>query len=189
MKAFARHGFDGVSLRTIADEAGVNHQLITHHFGSKQDLWDAALDSHVELFRAFHDKLDAIDEMSDPREKFRSYVHTLVERMVAHPEITCIYYHEGLANRESAKSSDRYQRILDKQIGQYRAMNERLLAQAQKAGVIEQMPIDDLWFVFQGAIFHRVIMAKESEHFTGVPIEEVVEAHTDAIVKIFTKRD
>lgn len=49
-----------------------------------------------------------------------------------------------------------------------------------------QIPIDDLWFVFQGAVLHRIIVAKESEHFTGVPIEEVVDAHTDAIVGSFT---
>lgn len=36
--AFARNGFDAVSLRTIAAEAGVSPALIMHHFGDKAGL-------------------------------------------------------------------------------------------------------------------------------------------------------
>ena len=187
LKAFARHGFDGVSLRTIADEAGVNHQLIGHHFGSKQDLWDAALDSRVEVFGKLHHALDVAGEVSDPREQFRSFQRAVVEFTVANPENACINYHEALVNRSARKNSDRYQRLLELQVTRYREVTERLLAQAQDAGIIPQMPIDDLWFVWQGAVLHRIITAKQSEHFTGVPIEDVVDAHTDAIVRIFIR--
>jgi AcrR family transcriptional regulator len=34
----AKHGVEGVSTRTIAKEAQVNHGLITRHFGSKEGL-------------------------------------------------------------------------------------------------------------------------------------------------------
>jgi len=187
LKAFARHGFDGVSLRTIAEEAGVNHQLIGHHFGSKQDLWDAALDARVEDFGKLHHALDVAGKVSDPREQFRDFLKTVVEFTVAHPENACINVHEGLVNRSASKNSERYQRLLERQVTQYRGTTERLLAQAQDAGILPQMPIDDLWFVWQGAVIHRIIVAKQSEHFTGMPIEEAVEAHTNALVKVFTK--
>ena len=49
---FAEHGYDGVSLRAIAQESGVSQPLIHHHFGSKQELWDLALGSIVESFAA-----------------------------------------------------------------------------------------------------------------------------------------
>ncbi len=187
LKAFARHGFDAVSLRTIADEAGVNHQLIGHHFGSKQDLWDAAIDARVEEFREFHESLSIVAGMPDPRQQFRTWVKTIVEYTIANPEIACINYHEALVNRSAKKISGRYQRLLERQVAGYRALTERLMTQAQDAGIVERMPFDDLWFVFQGAILHRIIVAKQSEHFTGLPIEEVVDAHTDAIVRIFAR--
>jgi len=38
---FGRHGFDGARVMRIAAAAGVNHQLITYHFGGKQSLYDA----------------------------------------------------------------------------------------------------------------------------------------------------
>lgn len=187
LKAFASYGFDGVSLRTIAEEAGVNHQLIGHHFGSKQDLWDAALDARVEDFGKLHEALDVTDKLTDPREQFRGFLRAIVEFTVGCPENACINVHEALANRFVTTNSDRYQRLLERQVTQYREMTERILAQAQDAGVIPKMPIDDLWFVWQGAVLHRIITAKQSEHFTGVPIEGAIDAHTDALVRIFAK--
>ena len=38
---FGRYGFDGARVMRIAAAAGVNHQLITYHFGGKQGLYDA----------------------------------------------------------------------------------------------------------------------------------------------------
>lgn len=187
LKAFARHGFEGVSLRTIADDAGVNHQLIGHHFGSKQDLWDAALDARFEDFREFHQALSVAGDSSDPREQFRSCVKTIIEFTLASPDIPCIHYHEALMNRSAKKNSDRYQRLLEDQVTRYRTLIEHLLTQAQEAGIIARIPVEDFSYVFQGAILHRIIVAKESEHFAGVPIEEVVDAHTEAIVRSFTR--
>ena len=40
---FAQHGYDRASLRAIAAEAGVDQKLITHFFGSKQQLFVAAV--------------------------------------------------------------------------------------------------------------------------------------------------
>jgi AcrR family transcriptional regulator len=45
-RAFARHGYAGTHLRSIALEAGVSHTLFDHHFGSKHDLLDAVIADH-----------------------------------------------------------------------------------------------------------------------------------------------
>src|ERR1700724_3474218 len=41
--AFARHGFEGASLRGIAAAAGVDPALAAHHFGSKEALWEGGI--------------------------------------------------------------------------------------------------------------------------------------------------
>ncbi|MEH0580449.1 TetR/AcrR family transcriptional regulator [Streptomyces sp. B21-108] len=38
---FGKHGFKGARVERIAAAAGVNHSLITYHFGSKKGLYDA----------------------------------------------------------------------------------------------------------------------------------------------------
>jgi AcrR family transcriptional regulator len=42
---FAAHGYDGVSVETIADAAGVNKAMINYHFGGKRGLHTAILTS------------------------------------------------------------------------------------------------------------------------------------------------
>lgn len=44
MNVFGEHGFAGGSLRTIAEQAGVNHATLIQHFGSKEGLLTAVLE-------------------------------------------------------------------------------------------------------------------------------------------------
>ena len=46
LEQFAEHGFERTTIRGIAAAAGVSSGLVRHHFGSKQELRDAA-DTHV----------------------------------------------------------------------------------------------------------------------------------------------
>src|SRR5258707_15785817 len=39
---FAERGFEGASIRVIADRLGLQHPLITYHYRSKDMLWRAA---------------------------------------------------------------------------------------------------------------------------------------------------
>ena len=44
----AARGFDAVTLRRIAERAGVDAAMVTHHFGSKSGLFRAVLDVQVD---------------------------------------------------------------------------------------------------------------------------------------------
>lgn len=46
---FAKHGFDGVSMRMVADAADVDLALSSYHFGSKRGLFDAVLLRRAEV--------------------------------------------------------------------------------------------------------------------------------------------
>ncbi len=41
---FAEHGYPGTTLRAVAQEAGVDTRLVTHYFGSKQELFVTVLE-------------------------------------------------------------------------------------------------------------------------------------------------
>jgi len=45
--AFGNRGFDAVSLDDLAEQIGVRKQTILYHFGSKKELFEAAIDSAV----------------------------------------------------------------------------------------------------------------------------------------------
>lgn len=57
-RTFADRGYEGTTLRELAKELGVSHNLINIRFGTKEDLWRRAVDARVArigppLFDAF----------------------------------------------------------------------------------------------------------------------------------------
>ena len=49
---FAERGFEGASIRAIADRLGLQHPIITYHYRSKDILWRAAAEHAFEIGRA-----------------------------------------------------------------------------------------------------------------------------------------
>ncbi len=46
-KLFAKHGYDGTSVRQICEEANANIALVSYHFGGKEKVFEAIF---VKLF-------------------------------------------------------------------------------------------------------------------------------------------
>jgi len=57
-KSFASKGFGGTTIRAVAGEAGVDPALVHHYFGSKDDLFLAALEIPVDPRRLVPTVLD-----------------------------------------------------------------------------------------------------------------------------------
>ena len=58
-KLLLKHGPDGVTLKAVADELGMSHTNLIHHFGSAEALQSALMGAMV------HDLTDAIEEAID----------------------------------------------------------------------------------------------------------------------------
>src|SRR5712691_1053853 len=54
---FAARGFEGASIRAIADRLGLQHPLITYHYRSKDILWRAAAEHAFAQIRTEWDIL------------------------------------------------------------------------------------------------------------------------------------
>lgn len=57
---FAKHGFDGASIRDIAAHAGVQGALVHHHGGSKEDLFFKAVARRADVLARL--RLEALEE-------------------------------------------------------------------------------------------------------------------------------
>lgn len=81
---FARHGFDAVNMRQIADAAGVSTKLVYHYFGRKETLYLEAL---VHMARVFFEKFEhpAYDS-GDPIGTIREFALRYAEFYQGHPE-------------------------------------------------------------------------------------------------------
>ena len=76
---FADRGFDGATVRAIADRAGVDAAMVNHWFGGKEPLFTAALDFPIDPTR-----LIAELAPGDPEELGRAHRRDVPDRLGPH---------------------------------------------------------------------------------------------------------
>jgi AcrR family transcriptional regulator len=83
---FARHGFDGVSVRDITKAAGVDVALISYHFGGKRELFTAVFQRRAEILNVErlalldHVRRAALPGVPALEEIVNAFTHPLLER-------------------------------------------------------------------------------------------------------------
>lgn len=95
---FARHGYDGVTLRAIAKQAGVDVALANYHFGPKRDLFDAVLMRRAQILNSW--RLQALEDViakaapgaPTVEEIIRSYFEPVLKRSQVEQEGWKSYY-------------------------------------------------------------------------------------------------
>ncbi|HEX5615709.1 MAG TPA: TetR/AcrR family transcriptional regulator [Acidimicrobiia bacterium] len=95
--ALAGNGYASLSLRGLARSLGVSLAAVQHHFPTKDALWRAAIDA---LFADF-DAPVPIDGTPEPATLLRARIHTLVERMAAHPGLSAALWNDRAPGAEA----------------------------------------------------------------------------------------
>ena len=71
-RLFATSGYDGTSMRDIADACGISKSLLYHHFADKDEIFARiALGSTRELYHFVHDRLP---DGAAPSERIRAFM-------------------------------------------------------------------------------------------------------------------
>lgn len=91
-KLFAEHGFEAVSTRMLAQEAGVNLAMIAYYFGSKEKLFESMI---AEKFPQTKEMLLNIYESPlEPWEKFRAVIIAYLDRIFSNPSFSRLIHRE-----------------------------------------------------------------------------------------------
>jgi AcrR family transcriptional regulator len=80
-RLFAERGFDGTSVRDIADEAGINVAMISYYFGSKEKLMEALFELRVGSVIIRVESLIK-DESLSPIEKVNMLIDEHIDRVL-----------------------------------------------------------------------------------------------------------
>ncbi len=94
-RLFADKGFEGVSVRDITGEAGVNNSMISYYFGGKDGLYEAIFDSEFMSMIRFLSDSETLKKMP-PRERIIHLVDMIVEMHTEHPDLARLLHHEML---------------------------------------------------------------------------------------------
>ncbi|OWQ46943.1 hypothetical protein CDL60_11095 [Roseateles noduli] len=130
LKEFAERGFEAASMRAIAEQSGLTHQLITYHFQSKEVLWQAvATLVYEELARAREGLIrqakpaTAIEQL---RQEFIAYFQFTLEQPHLHRFM--------MQRREGTHSEDRQEWLAQHFLRPHFDLARPLIKAAQKAG-------------------------------------------------------
>jgi TetR/AcrR family transcriptional regulator len=100
---FAEKGFEGASIRAIADRLGLQHPLITYHYRSKEILWRAAAEHAFAQIRTEWDISAAQESDVSPLARLRQDYTSLFRYTVAFPEFHRFMRQETLTNNPRLK--------------------------------------------------------------------------------------
>jgi TetR/AcrR family transcriptional regulator len=100
---FAERGFEGASIRAIADRLGLQHPLITYHYRSKDILWRAAAEHAFAQIREGWDNSAPEYSNLPPLARLREEYTTLFRYTVAFPEFHRFMRQEAFTNSPRLK--------------------------------------------------------------------------------------
>jgi AcrR family transcriptional regulator len=97
LRAFAAHGYEGVSLRSLAADLGLSHGALGQRFGSKDDLFRAAVDHgfgglFAEVGRQRAQQPTPADDLQDLWLQVNAFLHAVSAR----PDVVRLLAHEGV---------------------------------------------------------------------------------------------
>ncbi len=97
-KLFSTTGFDGTSVRDIANAAGINVAMISYYFGSKEKLMEAVFEQKTYKMRLKIENM-RLDTGMTNREKVNMLIDDYVEKFLSQPQFHKIMLLEQLSDK------------------------------------------------------------------------------------------
>ena len=96
LRLFAGRGFEAVSLREIAREVGVAHNIVRYHFRSKPGVWRAAADAaYARYSSVLRPVLDEAAEDEDTNWAAGRIMRGSIRASARHPEFVRMLLSQG----------------------------------------------------------------------------------------------
>ena len=98
VRVFAECGYEGASIATVADNAGLSKQNLMYYFPTKQALYQRVLDGVLDDWLARMDLL--ADAEQDPRDVLRAYVQAKLRFSREQPWASRVYAMEVISGAQ-----------------------------------------------------------------------------------------
>jgi len=177
---FVKHGFQGASIKRIAERAGIPRANIHYYFNDKTDIYSQLLDGIIDIWNTNYDTLNIKD---DPKTALSAYIRSKVMYSKEDPDASKIFASEMI---HGAPVMNNYLSGVFKQWVQ------------EKVNVIESWvsskqidPVNPyhLLFLIWGATQHyadfniQVVAAMNKKEMQSQDFEDVVNSLTTIILK------
>ncbi|MFA7638824.1 MAG: TetR/AcrR family transcriptional regulator [Parvibaculum sp.] len=179
--AFGENGFDGTSIREIARRLGISHNLIPQRFGSKTDLWYAAV---KHGFRHMDRELVLEGERlgDDQLAILRGLLVRVIELNALNPSLLRII------NAEASQPGPRLDYIIRKFVGPAHDFLENWVSDLAARGLIRKPPTGLIYFLINhgaGSLFVFPGLASKLTGDRRKLTPATIRAQAEQIVSVF----
>lgn len=180
VELFSWSGFDGVSTTEIAAAAGVSQSVVIYHFGSKEQLWRAALSDLFTRFRAKYAGVTGTLKDLDVVSRLRIRLRLLVDVASSFPELS------RLMLREGSQGGPRMEWLYDELIAPTYSDYMALLAEGIEEGKLKRYPLEMLLMMTHSAAVMLYNLQPLSERLMGRSVHdpEIVATQADMVVDL-----
>lgn len=98
VRVFAESGYEGASIATVADNAGLSKQNLMYYFPTKQALYERVLDGVLDEWLERMDTL--ADPEQDPRDVLRAYIQAKLKFSREQPWASRVYAMEVISGAQ-----------------------------------------------------------------------------------------
>ncbi|WP_230953824.1 TetR/AcrR family transcriptional regulator [Burkholderia cepacia] len=161
---FATHGYEGTSVRAIAQLAGVDPALMAHHFGSKQGLWIAVVE---QLSQQLEPMIEATKQLGaarmSQRERVKQAIILFIET-VSEDRYLGMFFATA-----TTEQGERLNILLERYIRPYREAFVPLLIDAIETGKLKPHDPDAMYFMMLMSISNAMSYSHILSTFTPLP--------------------
>ncbi|WP_198349236.1 TetR/AcrR family transcriptional regulator [Ramlibacter pinisoli] len=190
IKVFSRHGYDAGSIEKISLEANSVDRMVYYYFGSKQGLYNAALE---EMYRQMGAAEEAVEiDLAEPRKAVAKIVRFIFDYYRAHPELIVLLNNENmhkgmhLAKRRPAEPGGAASPIL--------ARVHAIVAEGQRTGVFRRgVKARHVYLMILASGYFFVSNRFTLSRFLGESLDDEAHAQwtafvSDAVLRVLEKK-
>ncbi|WP_330241464.1 TetR/AcrR family transcriptional regulator [Streptomyces sp. NBC_00525] len=148
VRVVARGGLRGLTYRAVAEEAGVTHGLVVHHFGSRDALIEEAVD------HAFRSSLD-VSSLDTGAERAGEFAEGLGSMVETGPDLQAFQYELLLEARRRPDLMPRLRALYDEYFETARRDLARILSRPVDRGLSRLV-----FAALEGLVLHQLVFGE-----------------------------
>ncbi len=157
-RQFARFGYEGVSLESIAVGLEMSRQNMLYYYGSKEELYDEVLDSVLD---SWLQGMATLAKEHDPETAISSYIRSKLRFSQERPSGSAVF------TREIMAGAPRYAAKLAKSVIPHLQADVRTFESWAKRGLIARIDFTHLMFVIWSSTQAYADLAPQFAMFLG----------------------